>query len=314
MTEAPDPPAGNTPRPGARVRPRSVTGPRTPPSAGRTGRGWRGLLRFAVETARELDRDNITLFAAGLAFFALLSGTPLLVAIVSAYGLAADPADVAWQATWIGELLPRDARLLVAEQLREVVRASRTGLGWGTAVSIVTSLYAGSKGVFYLFRALNAASGAEESRRYLWVKALAFAFTLAFIALTVVALGLLTVVPALLRATPHGPALEQLLIVGRWPVLAGGALVLLALVYNLGPAVRPGRWRWVSPGSLLVTPAWLAFSLAYAWFSDLSGKLAETYGSLAAVVGLIMWLFVSAFLVLLGAVLNAKLAGHPRGA
>jgi membrane protein len=255
---------------------------------------------------RDLDRDNVALFAAGLAFFALLSGTPLLVAIVSIYGLASDPLAVERQVNALGELLPEAVRPLIADQLREIVRTSPRGLGLGAAASIAAAMWAGSKGVFHLFRALNIAYAEQETRGYLRMKVVAYLFTVGFIGLAVVAIALVGVLPAVLDVVGLGAAQERLFALGRWPVLAGALLVGLAFLYRFGPDRKQARWRWVSPGSLVVTLAWISLSFAFSTTVATFGKFNETYGSLGAAIALLVWFYVTALLVLFGAALNAR--------
>ncbi len=265
-------------------------------------RDWRSLL---VRATRRMDRENVAVFAAGLAFFALLSGSPLLVAIVSIYGLAFDPQGVERQINAFGELLPDTVRPLIAEQLREIVRTSPEGLGLSAAASIAAAMWAGSKGVFYLFRALNIAYEEQETRGFLRMKVVAFLSTVGFVGLAVVAIGLVALLPALLEVVGLGAAGERLIELGRWPVLAAGLLLGLAFLYRFGPDRKQARWRWISPGSLVVTVVWIALSFALSTSVATFGKVNETYGSLGAAIALLVWFYVTALLVLFGAVLNA---------
>ena len=204
-----------------------------------------------------------------------------------------------------GELLPDTVRPLIAEQLREIVRTSPEGLGLSAAASIAAAMWAGSKGVFYLFRALNIAYEEQETRGFLRMKVVAFLSTVGFVGLAVVAIGLVALLPALLEVVGLGAAGERLIELGRWPVLAAGLLLGLAFLYRFGPDRKQARWRWISPGSLVVTVVWIALSFALSTSVATFGKVNETYGSLGAAIALLVWFYVTALLVLFGAVLNA---------
>ncbi len=267
---------------------------------------WRRWGRSLVEAVRDVDRDNIVIIAAGLAFFALLSGTPLLVAVISIYGLVSDPAVVERQINALGDFMPEDVRLLLAGQLRQIVHTSAGSLGVGAAVSIVTALWVGSKGVFYLFRALNIAYRERETRGFVRLKLIAFFFTVGLILTAVVAIGLVAVLPRALDLLGLDIAQERLFALGRWPVLGGGFLVGLALLYHFGPDRKGARFRWAPPGAPLVAVAWVVTSLLFSWFVETFGKLNQTYGSLGTAIALNVWFFLTAFLVLFGATLSAK--------
>ena len=267
---------------------------------------WHEWKDSLLRVVRDIDRHNIVIFAAGLAFFALLSATPLLVAVVSVYGLVSDPVDVERQVNALGELLPEAVRPLIAEQLREIVSTSSSGLSLGAAVSIAAAMWAGSKGVFYLFRGLNIAYGVSETRGYVRLKVVAFLFTVGGVLLAVTAIGLVAVLPALLDLLGLGAVEERLFELGRWPVLGAALLSGLALLYRFGPDRQRAPFRWMSPGAVVVTAASLGLALAFSQYIATFGEFNETYGSLGAAIALIVWLFVTAFLVLFGAELNAK--------
>ena len=260
-----------------------------------------------------MDRDNLVVFAAGLAFFALLCATPLLLAVVSIYGLVSDPVAVERQINGLGEFAPEVVRPLIADQLREIVLTSSADLGLGALTSIVAAMWTGSKGVFYLIRALNIAYGEQETRGYLRMKVVSFLFTVGLIVLAVVSFGLVALLPTLLELIGLGGVQERLFALGRWPFLAAGFLLGLALLYRFGPDRKQARWEWFSPGALTVTAVSLTLSYAFSTYVATFRRFNETYGSLGAVIALIVWLFVTAFLVLFGAELNAKYAQRAPG-
>jgi membrane protein len=273
--------------------------------------GWTQLV---VRILRKVDSENIPIVAGGVAFFALLAGTPLLIAVVSIYGLVSDPATVEQQVNYLAKILPDDVRALLAQQLNEIVALSPSQLGAGAAISIVGSLWVGSKGTFYLFRSLNVAYGERETRGLVKLSVTAFVFTLLFILGAVIAIGAVAVLPAVLGLLGLGRHAETLIGVGRWPALAGAVMITLGLLYRFGPDRKAPSWHWLAIGSITATLGWLALSYLFSLYVARFGAFNETYGSLAAVVVLMVWLYLSASLVLLGALINAALERRTRGA
>lgn len=258
--------------------------------------------------AREVDRSNLPVVAGGLAFFALLSASPLLIAVVSLYGLVCDPSVVEVQVNRLATLLPDEIRSIVADQLRAIVALSDESLGVGAAVSIAAALWVASKGTFYLLRSLNMAFGVLETRSIVRVKILSLLVTTLIVVGTVLAFALAAVLPsvaeiALGRATHVKAAIE----LGRWPALALTMSFVLSILYRFGPNREPrARWRWWTPGSVMATVGWLAGSVGLSVYVSSFGKFNEIYGSLGAVVVLMSWLYSGAFLVLLGALVDAS--------
>lgn len=270
------------------------------------------ILDVPREVVRAVDEQSLAMAAGGLAFFALLSGAPLLLALVSIYGLLADPSAVEAEVLHLAEILPDDARVLVAHQLDKVVALSREQLGIGAIASIAGGIWGGSKGTFFLFRALNLAYGETESRRTLRLKLVALAFTLLLIFTASIVLGLVAWVPALLGHVGLDAHAQSLIRLGRWPVVTGLAVALLALLYRFGPDRESPRFRWISTGSAIAVLGWLVCSSLFSLYVSHFGEFNAVYGSLAAFVILMIWLHLSAFLILLGAVIDAKKAAPSR--
>jgi membrane protein len=265
-------------------------------------------LAFPRDVIRAVDEQNLLMAAGGLAFFALLSGTPLLLAVVSIYGLVADPSVVEAEVLYLAGILPDDARALVANQLYKVVALSGDQLGIGVVLSIVGGVWGGSKGTFFMFRALNLAYGETESRKTISLKLMALGFTLLMIFIVAIVLGLVAWLPALLGFIGLDEHAQSLIRLGRWPVVAALAILVLALLYRFGPDRHSPRFRWISPGSAVAVLGWLGCSYLFSVYVSHFGALNEVYGSLAAFVILMIWLYLSALLILLGAVIDAKMA------
>jgi membrane protein len=262
-----------------------------------------------VRSLRDLDRENVPLIAGGLAFFALLSGTPLLVALVSIYRVVADPVAVADLVRRLAEGLPDEVRVLVADHIDEILGHSSRRAELGAALSVLGALWMGSKGTFYLFRALNVAYGVTETRGLIRLKATVFVFTLLLLLATVIIVAIISLVPQLLRLLTAGPAAQLVLRLARWPAFALALLAVLGLLYRFGPDHKaPVRRPWLATGTVTAVLGALGCSWLFSWYVTSFGafKFGEIYGSLATFVILMLWLFVSALLLLTGAVINAN--------
>ena len=273
---------------------------------------WRNWKNWLIGIAREVDRGNLPVVAGGLAFFALLSATPLLMAVVSIYGLASDPSLVEVQVNRLAEILPDDIRTILAEQLRSVVALSSDSLGVGALFSIAGALWIASKGTFYLLRSLNGAFRIVETRTILRVKMTSIVVTTLLVATAVLAFGVVAVLPSVLQlAFGHAGHAKTAIELGRWPALALAMSLVLSLLYRFGPnRAGAARWQWRTPGSVTATLGWLAGSYGFSLYVARFATFNETYGSLGALVVLMSWLYFSAFLVLLGALIDAAPPVH----
>jgi membrane protein len=267
-------------------------------------RGWKDVL---ARTRAEMKADNVSLLSAGVAFYALLALVPGLVALVSIYGLAADPADVAEQVRDSLAAAPAEARDLVESQLTAITEGDGTSVSLGALVGIVIALWSASSGMRHLMAAINLAYDETEGRGWFRTRLISLGLTVGSVLFLVVAFGLVTLLPALLSETPLGDAARLTLNILRWPLLAVGLLVGLATLYRYAPDRESPRWSWVSPGAIVAAVLWLAGSVAFSIYAANFSSYNETYGSLGAVVILMMWLYLTAFAVVAGAELNAEL-------
>ncbi len=281
--------------------------------------------RTLLELKRELARDNVLIVSAGLAFYGILAVFPALIALVSTYALFLDPASVERELTPIVRVLPPNAARLVSDQLHELVaERSTTPLGLGVVISTLAVLWTASSGVLALFKSINFAYSERETRGGVRLRVLALAATLALLAFGVLSIASLAVLPPLLDAIGAPPFVLSAILGLRWPVLIVLLMIGLAVLYRVAPdRDHRASFEWISPGSLLATVCWLAGSAGLSLYVTHFGRYNETYGALGAAIVLLLWLWLSAYSVLLGAVLNAVLerrlaarrpAGHPAGA
>lgn len=267
-------------------------------------RGWKDVLWRVKD---EMGRDNITVVAGGVAFFSLLALFPAIAAMVALYGLVASPQDVAAQMQGLSGMLPPQAQGIVQQQMDALTRTSAQALGWGAMFSIGFALWSASKGTRSIVTALNIAYNERDERGIIKSTLLTLALTLGGIILVLLTLTLVAAVPAVLGIIDLGPVWDGLIRLSRWPILFAIVMGALGVLYSIGPDRKPPRWQWTSPGAVIATLLWLLGSIAFSVYVTKFGSYNETYGAIAGVVVLMMWLYLTAVVVLLGAEINSEL-------
>lgn len=267
-------------------------------------RAWKDVLNRVTTKSKA---DNITLLAAGVALYGLLAMVPGLVALVSSYGLIADPDEVDEQVVDALSAAPEEVRALITQQLRAITEGEASEARLGVIVGLAFALWAASSGIGHLIEALNVAYDEEETRGWVQRKALALMLTIGTVLFLLVAFASIALLPALLAESGLGDVGRWAAGGLRWVILLGGLLIGLAVLYRYGPDRKQASWRWISPGAVLAAVVWLLSSIAFSIYTANFGKYNETYGSLGAIVVVMLWLVISAAAVLLGAELNAEL-------
>ena len=265
---------------------------------------WRDI---AMRVAKEVRADNVPLLSAGVAFFALLALFPALVAIVSLYGLVADPADVSRQIRDLTAALPPEARTLLVDQVQQVADQAPSSAGRTAAIGIALALWSASSGMRWLLSALSLAYDETEDRKFFRLRGTALLLTMAATAAFVVNLVLLTASARLSDWLGLDRTGELIVNIVRWPVLAVLIGAGLAVLYRYGPDRDPAKWRWVTWGSALATGVAVLASAGLAVYSSVSGSMDKTYGSFAGIIVLMLWLMATVFAILLGAEVNAEM-------
>jgi membrane protein len=269
---------------------------------------WRdtGWWRVLWRTKKAISDDNVGLVAAGVAFYGLLAIFPGLAALVSLYGLVADPVQVQEQLEAASGILPDGAMDLLREQLTQVSASAAGALSLAAAGGLVIALWGTARITKAFMQAMNIAYGEQEKRGFLRINLTAITLTAGILLTAATAIGAVVVVPVVLDLVGLGDAAEWLISILRWPMVAVVFLGALAVLYNLGPSRRRPPWRWVTPGSLVALAFWLGASILFSFYVSNFGSYNETYGSLGAVIGMMMWLWLSAFAILIGAEVNAE--------
>ncbi|KFI23137.1 YihY/virulence factor BrkB family protein [Nitrosococcus oceani] len=267
-------------------------------------KGWRDI---AYRIKDSLDDDNISIVAAGVAFYALLAIFPALVAMVSIYGIIADPADVQRQFDALSGILPTEAQVLLSEQLRRITSQASTALSVGVGVGVILALWSATRGTKAFIIALNIVYGEKEKRGFLKLNAIALMLTLGAIVLAILALGMIVVLPILLSYLDLPEIFQVLASLLPWLLLAFTFILGLAVLYRYGPSRSEARWRWVSWGAVAATVLWIVGSALFSFYVANFAQYNKTYGSVGALIILLMWFFVTAYIILLAAEFNAEM-------
>ncbi len=255
----------------------------------------------------DMDDKNLFLIAAGVAFYGILAVFPAIAAVIALWGMVADPAAVAVELERYRGLLPDDVYDLFNQQITQLARADEQALGWASVISIFLAIWTARAGVAALMKGLNAIYG-RPNRAGLAHYARALMLTGALIGVALVALASVVVAPIVMQVVPLGAFNETVLELARWAIAISVLLAGFSLIYRIGPNRAPDTHRrWVTAGAVFATLCWSAASAGFSIYLSNFGNYNEVYGSIGAVIALLMWLFISAFLVLLGGALNAHL-------
>lgn len=266
---------------------------------------WRVLL----SVYRVAGEKHLGLIAAGVAFFGMFGIFPGIAAVIAIFGLVADPVVIAEQLTLMEGIIPPGAYRLLSGQINGLVNAPSEALGWATLVSITLALWSCRAGVGALIGGLNAIAG-QRQRNGVWQMMVAFMLTIALVALAIVAVTVVVLLPIALAFVPVASSTAWLLEGARWLIALGVLIIGLSLLYRFGPARIGGRGRWVTVGAFVVVILWVAASAGLSFYLTNFASYNEVYGSIGAVIGLLLWLYVSAYLILLGAALNVEVHGY----
>lgn len=259
---------------------------------------------------REVSDDNVAIISAGVAFFTMLALFPLITACLSIYGYVADPASAQSHLEVVSGLLPNEAWSLVNNQVQTVASAPNAGLGLRIAFSLLLALWAAGAGIRAMMRALNIAYGEKEKRHPAKFYGLASILTLSMTVFIWASLAVIVGLPALLailKLEEIGAGLTRVL---PWGLLIGIFGLTTTILYRYGPSRRAAKMCWVFPGVVFATLSWLIISAGFSYFVTTFDTYNATYGSLSAVIILLIWFWLTAFVVIVGAEINAEMERH----
>jgi membrane protein len=266
--------------------------------------GWWSILKRVYKSTNE---KNLSVLAAGVAFYGLLSLFPALVVLVAVYGIFADPQTVQHEINAIRGIIPAEAQSVITTYLKSLVSSSSSKLGFSLVLGLVIALWSARSGTVTLMEALNITYEEEEKRGFIKFQVVAFGMTLAAIVFAIVALVLVAAIPALVEFLPLGNFVKIIGVILPWPILIGIMVFALAATYRFAPSRQDAKWRWVTWGSIVATALWILASILFSVYVANFGSYDKAFGSLGAVVVLLTWFYISAYVVLIGACLNAEM-------
>jgi membrane protein len=272
---------------------------------------WRAVLKRVFGF---MFTERVTLTAAGVSYYTLLALFPALATLVSVYGLINDVNSLSAHLDTLAGIVPASILGFIGDELTRLVQSSSSSLGISAAVSLLVALWSANGGVKSMFWAMNMAYNAEEERSFVELNLVTLAFTVGAMVVFVVVINALVVMPLIVAALGLG-ALGKLL-----GTLVPGAVafvivyVAIALVYRFGPSRLPAGWRWITPGALAAAIVWLLASAGFSFYLSNFSNYDATYGTLGTAIGLLIWLYISAFIVIVGADVNAELEKQAMGA
>lgn len=267
----------------------------------------RGLRDVLWRAMREISRDRVAFVAAGATFYLLLATFPALAAIVSLYGLIADPAAIADHLREMAGVLPPGAFDILADQLKQLVLRRETTLGAAFFVGLAIALWSTHNGTLAIFEAMNVAYEETEKRGFVRLNLVALAFTVCALIAAIVTIGIVTLLPAVLEFVWLDPWKETLALIVRWPLLLVLVFSGTTAIYRFGPSRQPAKVRWLTWGAVLSTAGWILMAFGFSWYVETFANYSAAYGALGGLVGFLVWIWLSICILIVGAELNAEL-------
>ena len=267
---------------------------------------WWSVLRGSID---QIGENNLSLISAGVAFFAMLSLFPALAALIAVLGLISDPAVVVVQLEGVRSLLPNDVYEILNAQVLSLVTARADTLGWAGLLSLLVALWSARAGTGAMITGLNAVYN-ERNRNTAHHYVRALLLTVGLVAVGIVALLMVVVAPVVLAFLPIGRFGYVVADVVRWSIALSVVLAGIGVLYRFGPNRRPARTVWLTPGALVAVASWATVSVGFSYYVANFGNYNQVYGSIGAVIAMLVWLWITSFLILFGACLNAQIEMH----
>lgn len=300
-------PGASIPQGGRDAGPRAGAADAGPGTDGKPTEHPPGFMGIARAVFDRFGNDNISLVAAGVAFYVMLSIFPALAAMVSLYALVGNPDDVANRISEYGYLLPPEALKLITDGLHNFAKTAGSTLSWALATSLLLALWSARAGIASVMTGLNIAYEETEKRSFIVQTLVALALTVGAVLFAVVVIFAVAGIPIVMKFLYLDAVSSFLIQLARWPILAVLVALGFAVIYRYGPSRKTASWRWISWGSAIGTVLWLVGSVIFSIYVSKFGSYDATYGALGAVVVLLLWLWVSALVLLVGAEIDGEL-------
>ena len=267
-------------------------------------RGWKDI---AWRVYAKFNDNRLLAVAAGVVFFGILALFPALTALVSLYGFFADASNIDQQVSALSGVLPGGAVDILHEEIKRLAAVHNSGLSFGFAFGLLFALWSANSGMKAIIDALNVAYEEKEKRSFIRLNLISLVMTLVAVVSVMLMIGTVVAAPIILAHVGLGGISKGLISLLRWPILFVLVVTGLAALYRYGPSRREPRWQWLSVGGVAAAILWLASSALLSWYIANFGHFNVTYGSLGAAMGMMMWMWISAIAILLGAQLNAEI-------
>lgn len=261
----------------------------------------------ARRTLADFSRHRVMTEAAAVTFYSILALFPAIAALVSLYGLFADPATIGAQLDNMSAVLPGGAIQVIGDQMKRVAEQGHGKLGLGLVIGMIIALWSANSGTKSLFDALNTVYGVTEERSFIKLNAVSLMMTVGGILFMLIAAGAVIVLPGALDFAGLSSMVERAMRILRWPALLLAVALGLAVIYRYGPNRQEAQWHWITVGSATASICWLIVSFGFSWYAANFGSYNATYGSLGAIIGFMIWIWLSAIVILAGAEIDVTL-------
>lgn len=294
----------NQPRRGSKYRGEEAKWPHQIPIS-----GW---IDIGKRVFKEMKLDHVQIISAGVAFYFFLALFPTFVAAISIYSFVLEPSQIENQISHLSSVLPEQAFRMITDFLEPILERPKKEIGWGLFISIVISIWSANKGTSALFQGVNIAYDETDGRGIIKKNLLSLLFTMGGLFIGLISLLIVIFFPLLVKNLGLNPELEAILKWFRWVFLGFILILNLTMIYKIAPFRTSPRFSWVSWGAIIGSLFWLAGSMLFSWYVSNFGSYDDLYGSFAAVAILMLWLFLTAFIVLMGAEINSEMEHQTR--
>ncbi|MFP5384797.1 MAG: YihY/virulence factor BrkB family protein [Bacteriovoracia bacterium] len=266
--------------------------------------GWKDVMK---RVKSEVKSDRLSLVSAAMAYYALFAFVPSLTAIVLMYAWISDPSEIQQHMSAVSEFLPKEAQTIISDQLGQLSGQASGALRLGVIGALLIALWSASKGSKAIIEAMNIIYDEKEERGFFKLNFFALGMTLLAALLGILAIGVLVVVPAVMSFLDFVPFMGFIIQTVSWILLLAIFSFFLSFAYRFGPNRSNAKWKWVSSGAVISSVLWAIVSALFSWYAQEFGNFNKTYGSLGAIIVLMMWFYLSSFVILLGGEINAEL-------
>lgn len=266
--------------------------------------GWKDILWRVFS---EISDDRVMLIAAGVTFYSLLALVPAITALVSIYGIFADPITVQKQIMLLQGFLPGGALEIIGEQVKRLAEQPKNTLGITFFVSLAVALWSANAGVKALFDSMNVAYDEVEKRGFFKLNLVTLTFTLAAVVIAILLISLVVALPIIWKFAGVSDGTKWIVKILGYAFMAALIAAIISAIYRWGPSRDDAEWKWITPGSVLATVVWLVVSILFSWYVANFGSYNATYGSLGAMIGFMTWIWISTIIVIMGGELNSEI-------